>query len=274
VRRMMAATVEGLRHEDPVLHRSLKRWERLILNTVFRVHKITGQDAETVFQDIILALVEVSSVKGVPLYRWRRKLWEMERVFGTFVLLKAPRNNKKDNSRTAFAPVAEVVLVPRCAFDSLVYAKAQQTCADMLTGYFSLKHGYQIRPREVKLVRVTDRHDGICFEKRVVHSFKRVFREVNMTDLREPISGRGQEADLNCDLADLSSPNAEEDLLTKEALNSIYVNASAEAKEVLVYLLSHPGARTRKASVDLGIPLTVVRESTQFIRHSIGELAR
>jgi len=267
---MVKSTVEGLKYEEPALYKSLEKWQRLILSTVFKVSEITGQDAEAVFQDIVLALVEVSNVKAVPLYRWRNKLWEMKRVFGKYALLKAPRNNKKDLYREAFAPVDEVTMVERCEFDSLVYAKAQQTCADILTLHFSVRHGYSKFAEVEKLVRVTTRRDGVRFEKKKVRNFKRQVRELSVSD---PCLWSDKDRKEDFVLEDLTSQNAEADLITKEALGLVYASVTPEARQILRYLLKHPGAESLEISRELGMPRLVVREGSRFIRNAIHELA-
>jgi len=62
-------------------------------------------------------------------------------------------------------------------------------------------------------------------------------------------------------------------LVVKEALSAIYLSGSPDTKEVLKYLLAHPGAQVRDIARQLHMAPPIVKESSKFIRASIRKVA-
>jgi hypothetical protein len=152
---LLNSTIKGLRSQEPALAKSLKKWLPLLKSTVNDLERITHKDPIDLTQDLILAVVESNIAYKAPLFRYNRKLYEMDMQDGPIVRLITPKYKKTKILECFWVMRCQIVPVKKSSLDSYLYSVIHQQYLDMLTLYFTQRNGWlRTSPRKSKIKTV------------------------------------------------------------------------------------------------------------------------
>jgi hypothetical protein len=155
VNALLTSTIKGLRSQEPALAKSLKKWLPLLKSTVNDLERITHKDPIDLTQDLILAVVESNIAYKAPLFRYNKKLYELDMQDGPIFRLTTPKYKKTKILEKFWIHKRRVVPVRKSSLDSYLYSVISQQYLDMLTLYFTQRNGWlRTSPRKSKIKTV------------------------------------------------------------------------------------------------------------------------
>ncbi len=219
--------VKRLSREYPEFAKSLMQWVPFLCSSTNRVSWATGRSDEDVLQDILVGVSEINLIYNIPLYRYKGRVYEKLKEYGSLTLLQTPRNNKS-RRRQLWVEDASLEPIEKSKLESTIYREIFQQSADLLKAHFTPRNGYKRCKKEDQAVAVRSGRETTSLQRKEVQevvSRVRLVSEVDSEDLNNIVG----------------TQNLEEGLVFKQYVEQIKDNVSDTASDVLDVLVSYPG---------------------------------
>lgn len=246
VTNLLSMTIKGLSHQEPVLASSLKKWKPFFCTTVGSLHKATHKDPVDIAQDLLLAVVEANVLYQSDLYRYNKRLYEIDFQDGSVVRLKCPRYKKYSDKPSFWANKGKLTHVKKAKYDSFLYNVIRQQYMDILTLYFTQRNGWQCNSKKGRVKEV----ERICQE----------VSECNFSN---------DDKDFFANILVDNSANPEKAAIANDLVRKVVSEVSAENLEVLREMLANPGANIAEISRACQLSAQKVKEATGQIRQAV-----
>ncbi len=252
---MVDSILKGISYNDQRFYTCLDKWKPLLISTVNKICGVTGGNPEDILQEILVGMVKVNGIYNVPLYRYKKRLWEKKRLRKGRLLLVTPRYNR-EKPRQVWAPQHEVVPVKKGKLQSSLYRELNQCCYDMISSFFTQKNGYKKQQDGKRLVKVGSGKDRM---KLVTKSVSKVTKIIETVDVNDEVISNSIGID----------DNAESNMIYAQYMNNLLDSISVEATMVLSFMMDNSSVRPHKVSNGLGMSLKQVKFSMCEIERSI-----
>jgi hypothetical protein len=168
----------SLRHNDPLFSKALIARKQLMVEVIWKVHQYTHESIEDLFQDLLVDLVATAKLYPVPLYRYKKKIWELEQVCGSLACLKSARGLRVERDQI-WVPRYAVERVRKASLSSLFFTRIRQFLSDKMALYFSKRRGFE--QKKMKKC-VTSHLGGLRTGTKDIVVPKQTIRLVNISD--------------------------------------------------------------------------------------------
>lgn len=233
--------LKGLQQTDTRFYEGIKKWLPLLEKTVYKICKITEQEPEDVFQDLLLALFKINKIYDVPLYRFKGHLYEKVCSDGSLICVRSTVDNQ-----WFWTMQSNVEFVKKCEFSSLLGLRINQQCYNILKEKQKKRRGYSWTKTDKK---VPKKFGGYVD---------------NVWDVEKVISIL--EFDESLHSCALSRTNNPESLVSYgQVVSKIRSQLSPQTFNVFKILLEDPIAPNTHISAILGMPLEDVRAHRKYI---------
>ena len=250
---LIESTIGGLKYENPRLSSGLRKWKGFLKRSINRVSVLAAIEPETLFQDIMASVSEASIIDQVPMYRWKKRVWEIEAMDGDRALLVSPRMNRKKQP-PEWVPIDQLEYINISKIESLIYTKIYQSCCDILTKSYNQKNGFQKVDPSAKWTRRA--------HSRKVQSLE-MLGSVEKSVFVDCVEEVGSLED-SCGTYQCENPEA--GLIFWSYVVSMDKKLRPTARKVLWYMITqNPGALPFEVSMDLGIKMKDAREAVAQI---------
>lgn len=142
VKVLLNSTIDGLKLKEPELSNALKKWKPMLKSTIEDLVRITQKDPIDLAQDLMLAVVEANVAYKAPLFRYNKKLYEMDMLDGKCARLITPKYKKTKKVEKFWVMCKRIVSVKKSSLASYLYKVIRQQYLDMLTLYFTQRNGW------------------------------------------------------------------------------------------------------------------------------------
>lgn len=133
--------VVDLSYKDLEFSEAINKWKPLLMKTVLRLHYITKEPYEDIFQDILTSLSRIYIMRGMELYRYEGRIYEIVEKVGEDCKIKTPFCSQIAH-KEFFVDFEKLELVKQAKLSSLFFKKIQQHAATVLKLFFSGKNGF------------------------------------------------------------------------------------------------------------------------------------
>ncbi len=133
--------VHSLERTNPEFSHALKKWSTFITSTVIKTQKTIGGSEEDLLQDLLMDLVQVGMNHPTPLYRYKKRNWELVERESTLLFLQTPVY-LKSAQLSVWVPKNLVERVKKASLPSLLYRRIQQFSCNHVTKAFIGRNGY------------------------------------------------------------------------------------------------------------------------------------
>ena len=235
----MDSTFEGIKKTDPEFGKALIKWKRLFFSTVIKVAHTTESSLSDVYHELMVPLVKINSVHKLQLYRYNKKVYELDKLDGPYARLKPLKYNIR-KSHVVWTPVETIEPIKQAQLSALVYKKIQQQASVMVRSAFTKKKGYEVVSENTGYVKMRNAAYGVKFKPILRKNVARVTSEVSLdSDFLPGHSGSGGLSRQDT-LADPNGFEAEEEYSVKEIQEKLSDRLSWPAKALLELNLDSP----------------------------------
>jgi hypothetical protein len=240
---LVRATISGLKKSEPALASSLKKWIPFFVSTVGDLHKTTHRDPLDLAQDLLLSVVEANISYKTDLYKYNRRLYELDHEDGGIVRLRSPRYKKKVERLPFWVDKEQLKQVKKAQYDSYLYNVLNQQYMDILTLYFTQRNGWRVKSKKGRIKDV----ERVCYE---VNESSFTYAESLVFE------------NLFVD----GSETCEKVSLANELIRKISSRTTSDANKVLGVMFLDPSSRVPEISRVCNISPKKVRECTRQIK--------
>ena len=244
----MDETFKEITRTDYQFGKVLQKWKCLFHSTVKKIALVRGSQDIDIFQDLMVTLSKVNSMYPVKLYRYKRKIYELDRIDGFNVRLIKSRYNVR-KMRVIWARKERVKLVKKASLSALIYRKIQQQSSVILRSVFTQKNGYVVISTEDGYVRMRNGEYGQNYQSIRKRNVIKLHDEVS---LDSPI-GDGTEATLRDVMADTKNASSEKEYQRIELVTKIFDRLSKPAQLVFKWNLMNPSVSDRETLKSLNL---------------------
>lgn len=245
VKQLMNSVINSTAITDPEFSNSLKKWKPRMQSAVKKLSYITGVEEEDIFQDVLMNLVEVAKIHSVPLYRFKKRLYEKVMDDGTTVILKTPRYNK-GNKEIVAAHKDKVEPVKKSKLESTIYREINQQLVDITNSHFTRKNGYKKTLSGTKRVTVRSDKDNVKFKEKNFHTVEKTVEIIGIDDSDGVLS-----------IADNNT--IEETVYASNCLDHIRKSVSDVASNVLNLMLEESEIIDTRIAQTLSYPIDTIK---------------
>jgi len=186
-RQKLVEIVARISRDNPEFSEGLMKWVPLICSSVNKISWMTERSDEDVLQDILVGVSEINLIYNIPLYRYKGRLYEKLKKYGSLVLLKTPRNNKSKEARL-WVESKSLKVVKKGKLESVIYREIFQQSVDILNSHFTQKNGYKKHENGQEVVVVRSGASGTSLQKKKVQGVKRVVELVGESEAESEVS--------------------------------------------------------------------------------------
>ena len=236
----MDDTFNGIMKTDPKFGKALVKWKRLFLSTVIKVAHTTESSLGDVYHELMIPLVKINSVHKLQLYRYNKKVYELDKLDGPYARLKPLKYNIR-KSHVVWAPVEDVKPIKQAQISALVYKKLQQQASVMVRSAFTKKKGYEVVSEKTGYAKMRNAAYGVKFKSILKKSVVKTCSEVSLDS--GFISGHSGSRGLAVSevVEDPNSFEAEDMYAIKELQQKLSERLSWPAKALLELNMEVPG---------------------------------
>ena len=242
----MDKTFEEVSRVCPEFGACLKKWKYLLYSSVKKVAAVQHSSEIDTFQDFLVPLVKINSMQSIPLFRYKKKVYEITKKDGFNVRLKSSRYNVK-GVNVVWARRERIEKVKKASISSLMYRKIQQQASVMVRSVFTKKNGYEVSSTESGTVRMRNGEYGEKYKKIKKNTVVKRYKEVSID---EPLVTESEFSLLDI-LPDETSSHIEENYMKKDLRQKIFEKISVAAQSVFKYLFKDPEVSDRELRKDL-----------------------
>lgn len=246
VTNLLSTTIKGLSYQEPVLASSLKKWKPFFCTTVGSLHKATHKDPVDIAQDLLLAVVEANVLYQSDLYRYNKRLYEIDFQDGNIVRLKCPRYKKYNDKPSFWANKGKLTHVKKAKYDSFLYNVIRQQYMDILTLHFTQRNGWQCNSKNGRVKEV----ERICQE----------VSECNFS---------ADDKDYFSNILVDHSTNPEKAAIANDLVRKVVSEISVENLSVFGEMLKNPGSNIAEISRACKLSAQKVKEATGQIQKAV-----
>jgi hypothetical protein len=249
VDKLLNATVQGLRRDNPELAQAVEKWSTFLVSRVNKAAAILELDPEDVFSEMLLGLVKVGEMYRHPLYRFQRNLFHIVAFDGDAVHIKTLKSNTT-LKRSVWTDSKNLEAVKRGSLSSSVYREINQKYCNMLNAHFRAKNGYEKTDGGERAVVTRSGSTGLKTKKRRVFDVKKTVHRVSMGDSpMESLEYDAQSHPTSKETAEYlsdTSSNPERCVSYQEIFGELDQRLSDPALQVLGCLIEEPGLSDQK----------------------------
>lgn len=169
MREVLNDVIRSLKRDDPYLAKCLKKWSGYLLDSVNRASHVTAQDPEDLLQELLGRIVETRMMYQLPLYRYKKAIYQLVDEDGSLVKLKIPAYRKtKTDEKPFWVHRYLVTPVKKAKLESMIYTGISQQYCDLLASHFIQRKGYRVTGHSEQLVKIRSAKDGQTYRKKKV----------------------------------------------------------------------------------------------------------
>lgn len=236
----MDDTFANIHKQDAEFGEALKKWKYLFVNTIYKVAKVREAAPLDVFHELMVPLVKLNELHKLQLYRYKKKVYEIDRKDGPYVRLVAQRYNLRKIT-PVWMPEEHLEPIKQASISSLVYRKIQQESSVMFRSVFTGKNGYKVVSENSGWAKMRNVEYGKKFQIIKKNEVIKLYSNVSLDDRVN------HEDDLTIKdmLADSASFSSEDLFSMNELSAKLMDRLSPPAQQLFEELCSNPGASER-----------------------------
>lgn len=239
----MDETFDNLKYSDPEFAQVLHKWKNLFFSTVQKVAAVKGSNPFDVFQELMVPLVKINEVHKLKLYRYKKKVYELDKVDGFNVRLVPLRYNIR-KSPIIWTRREWIEPIKQASISALVYRKIQQQSSVMVRSVFTRKNGYSVVSEDEGYVKMRNGEYGEKYKSIKKNTVVKVCSEVSL----DSKLGGVDNLTVQDILADSEGTTAEGECEINELSWKLLERLSAPAQLLFKFNLANPGMKDRQAA--------------------------
>ena len=119
------------------------KWTPLIESTVYKIAKLTRQDAEDVRQGLLMELAAVADYFASDLFRYKNRVWRLKQKSGRIALIESPVHIVK-RMEPRWLYWSWLTPVKKSSASAFVYRVITQFLPDAATKHFRQRNGFEL----------------------------------------------------------------------------------------------------------------------------------